>query len=82
MLLDLKNGEHRQPDYLSINPMGKVPAIVDGDLKLWESGAIILYLSEKYGQSPNDLAEKSVISQWVIFGNSTLANGLFLEAQL
>lgn len=81
VMLDLKNGEHRQPDYLSINPMGKVPAIVDGDLKLWESGAIILYLSEKYGQAPTDLAEKSVITQWVIFGNSTLANGLFLEAQ-
>ncbi len=81
VLLDLKNGEHRQPDFLSINPMGKVPAIVDEDFKLWESGAIILYLSEKYDPISMSLEEKSLITQWVIFGNSTLANGLFLEAQ-
>ena len=81
VMLDLKNGEHRQADFLNINPIGKVPAIVDGDFKLWESGAIILYLSEKYAPIPISLEEKSLITQWVIFGNSTLANGLFLEAQ-
>lgn len=77
--LDLKNGEHRQADYLGIHPFGKVPAITDDEFKLWESGAILLYLSEKYGQAPAALDEKSTITQWVIFGNSTLANGLFLE---
>lgn len=81
VLLDLKNGEHRQPEFLSINPMGKVPAIVDEDFKLWESGAIILYLAEKYDPTSISLEEKSLITQWVIFGNSTLANGLFLEGQ-
>ena len=35
-LIRLQNGEHRQPDYLAINPMGKVPALRDGDLLLWE----------------------------------------------
>ena len=45
--LDLQAGEHRQPEYLTINPIGKVPAIVDGDLQLWESGANLLYLAEK-----------------------------------
>lgn len=80
VLLDLSAGEHRQPDYLAINPMGKVPAIVDGNLKLWESGAILLYLAEKYGKMPSSLTEKSIVTQWVLFANSTLATGLFIEA--
>src|SRR5689334_11458502 len=36
-LIRLQKGEHRHPDYLAINPMGKVPALRDGDLLLWES---------------------------------------------
>jgi glutathione S-transferase len=80
VLLDLSAGEHRQPDYLAINPMGKVPAIVDGDFKLWESGAILLYLAEKHGKMPSSLTEKSIVTQWVLFANSTLATGLFIEA--
>ena len=47
--LDGKKAEHRTPQYLQINPHGKVPALVDGELNLFESGAIMLYLGEKYG---------------------------------
>ncbi|AOX04638.1 glutathione S-transferase [Moorena producens PAL-8-15-08-1] len=79
VVLDLKAGEHKQPEYLSINPMGKVPAIVDGDFKLWESGAILVYLANKYGENPISLEEQSEIVQWVLFANATLGLGLFLE---
>ena len=79
VLLDMAAGEHQQPEYRAINPMGRVPAIVDGDLQLWESGAIILYLAEKYGNMPSSLTERSMMNQWVLFANSTLATGLFVE---
>lgn len=80
ILLNMEEGEHRQPEFLALNPMGKVPILVDGDFKLWESGAILLYLATKFGKMPNSLAESSIINQWVLFGNSTLATGLFIEA--
>lgn len=77
--LDMKVGAHQQPDFLVINPMGKVPAIVDGDLKLWESGAILLYLAEKYGNATS-LEQRATLNQWVIFANATLGPELFNEA--
>ena len=80
VLLDMEAGEHRKPEFLGINPMGKVPAIVDGNFQLWESGAILLYLAEKYGKMPASLEGRSTITQWVLFGNSTLGTGLFIEA--
>ncbi|MEW5855811.1 MAG: glutathione S-transferase family protein [Cyanobacteriota bacterium] len=80
VLLDMQAGAHRQPEFLAINPMGKVPAIVDGDFKLWESGAILLYLAQKYGKMPATLEEQAQIIQWVIFGNATLGPGIFVEA--
>ena len=77
--LDIQAQEQRQPKFLSVNPMGKVPAIVDGDFKLWESGAILLYLADKYGQMSNSLEDRAIRMQWVIFANATLGPGLFLE---
>ncbi|MUG94419.1 glutathione S-transferase family protein [Scytonema sp. UIC 10036] len=78
--LDLQAGEQRKPEYLTINPVGKVPAIVDGDFTLWESGAILLYLQEKYGKVTLSLEENAKIAQWVLFSNATLATGIFTEA--
>lgn len=79
VMLDMQAGEHRQPAYLAIHPFGKVPAIVDGDLTLWESGAILLYLAEKYG-SEQTIERRSQINQWILFTNATLGPGVFVEA--
>lgn len=80
VLLDMQEKEHLKPDFLALNPFGKVPAIVDGDLQLWESGAILLYLAEKSGNLPDSLKEKAIFTQWVLFANSTLGTGIFIEA--
>ena len=79
VLLDIQSGENLEPDFIAINPIGKVPAIVDGDFKLWESGAILLYLAEKYGKLPEDLSARSQVTQWIMFANATLIPGLFNE---
>lgn len=78
VLLDLQSGEHQQAPFREINPFAKVPAIVDGDLKLWESGAILLYLFDKYGNS--DSSDRAIAAQWVLFANATLGPGVFVEA--
>lgn len=80
ILLDMAAGEHRQPDFLKLNPFGKVPTIVDGDFVLSESGAILLYLDNKYGGYQLSIEQQALRSQWVSFANSTLGTGIFVEA--
>jgi glutathione S-transferase len=80
VMLDMQAGEHRQPEYLKINPIGKVPAIIDGDFQLWESGAILLYLADKYSKTPLSPEQRGIFSQWVLFSNATLGPGIFIEA--
>jgi glutathione S-transferase len=51
MLTDLSKGEHKSPEYLEINPMGKVPALRDGEATLAEAAAICAYVAERYPQA-------------------------------
>ncbi|MBV9930190.1 MAG: glutathione S-transferase N-terminal domain-containing protein [Alphaproteobacteria bacterium] len=70
-VLDLRAGEQKQPDFLAINPNGRIPAIVDreaGDFAVFESGAILLYLAEKTGRlMPADVKGRSRVVQWLMF---------------
>jgi glutathione S-transferase len=50
-VLNMKAGEQRQPDYLAINPLGKVPAIRHGDALVTEQGAIFIYLADLFPQA-------------------------------
>lgn len=80
--LDMQAEAHKQPEFLAINPMGRVPAIVDGDFQLWESGAILLYLAEKYGKISSDLEQRTILTQWVLFGNSTLSSAILVKENM
>jgi glutathione S-transferase len=64
--VDLTKGASHTPAYLAINPTGRTPALVDGDLKLWESEAIMQYLAGQKPTSlwPNDPRTRADIMRW------------------
>lgn len=70
-LIVLKEQQQKQPEFLTINPNGRVPAIVDrdnDDFAVFESGAILLYLAEKSGLFlPEDSKGRSNVLQWVMW---------------
>jgi glutathione S-transferase len=49
LYLDLTQGEQRSPGYLALNPSGKVPTLVDGDLVIWEADAVMCHLAARAG---------------------------------
>lgn len=68
--VNVYEGEGRTPEYLAINPAGKIPALVDESVTLTESNAILLYLSEAYGGfrlSSRDPAERASIASWLFW---------------
>lgn len=70
-VLSFANRDQKSPDYLKINPNGRIPAIVDRDERdfaVFESGAILMYLAEKTGRFlPTEPKARSVVVQWLMF---------------
>jgi glutathione S-transferase len=78
--VNLLAGEHRRPEFLKINPAGKIPVLVDGDRVLTESVAIVLYLAEKYshkGLLPPGLNERAQVNRWLLFAATELEQPLW-----
>jgi glutathione S-transferase len=78
--VDLLAGEHRRPEFLRLNPAGKIPVLVDGDVLLTESAAIVMYLAEKYrdkGLLPADLGERAQVYRWAMFAVTELEQPLW-----
>jgi GSH-dependent disulfide-bond oxidoreductase len=72
--VNLSKGEQMKPEYLAVNPNNKIPTIVDSDgptgqsFKLFESGAILMYLAEKTGKFwPQDTRKRYEVIQWLMF---------------
>ncbi|ASJ70969.1 glutathione S-transferase family protein [Granulosicoccus antarcticus] len=68
--VDTRKGEQFAPDFVKINPNGKVPVIVDGDATVFDSNAILLYLADKSGQfvpAIADSAKRGQMLSWLMF---------------
>lgn len=79
-VVNLVAGENQRPEFLRLNPAGKLPVLVDGDLVIPESAAIVLYLAEKYPQSkllPADLKARAQVYRWVMFAMTELEQPLW-----
>jgi GST-like protein len=65
--IDTRKGDQFAPDYLKINPNGKVPAIVDGETTVFDSNAILLYLAEKTGKFLAPASHRGEFLSWLMF---------------
>ncbi len=70
-VVNLMSGDQRKPEFLKLNPNGRIPVIVDTDndnLAIMESGAQLIYLAEKAGRLlPSDVKGRSKVIQWLMF---------------
>ncbi|MGI9523694.1 MAG: glutathione S-transferase family protein [Hyphomicrobiaceae bacterium] len=67
-------GDHKKPEFAAINPNAAIPALVDGDLTLWESNAILVYAAEKSNNTevwPKDAKTRGDITRWLLWESNT-----------
>jgi glutathione S-transferase len=82
--VNLMAGENRSPEFLALNPAGKVPVLVDGDFVLTESVAIVLYLAEKYAEKgllPTAVEARARVHRWLLFSATELEQPLWRIAR-
>ncbi len=66
--INMMENEQKESWFLKINPNGRIPAIVDGDVPVFESGAIMIYLAEKAGRLlPTEPAARARVISWLMF---------------
>jgi len=78
--VSLDEGEHMSPDYLAVNPNHQVPTLIDGDLVIHESNAILRYLCDKHELDtwyPRDIAARAATDQWLDWTQTRLGPATF-----
>ena len=82
--IDLMSGEHKKPELRHLNPMGKLPTLVDGDAIVTESAAIALYLADRYALgrlAPNtDAPERGTYLRWSLYAPSVIEPGCLAKS--
>lgn len=75
IVVKLREGEQHRPEFLKVNPVGKIPAIDDAGFCLFESNAICRYLADKSSSAiyPKDLKERALVDEWLDFGSMHVA---------
>lgn len=80
-IVNLPGGAQKAPEYLTLNPMGQVPVLVDGDVTLRDSSAILIYIAMKYDTArtwlPDDAAKAAYIQQWLSNSVNEIISGPF-----
>jgi len=67
-MVDITTGDQMKPSYLKLNPNNKIPTLVDGKTVIFESGAILIYLAEKYGKFlPSKGTKRYEVLEWLMF---------------
>ncbi|GAB4198546.1 MAG: glutathione S-transferase [Coleofasciculaceae cyanobacterium] len=77
--VDLMKGEHKSPEYLALNPFGQVPLLIDGDTKLADAQAILVYLARQYGGEqwlPLDALPLAQVVRWLSTTAGEVRQGL------
>lgn len=74
--VDLKGGEHRQPEYLKLNPKGRVPALVVDGAVFTESAAILMHLADSHPEAklapPPATPQRALYYQWLLYFSNTV----------
>lgn len=76
--VNLASGDNHDPDFQKLNPFGEVPVLVDGDFKLRDSQAILIYLAGQLADRtwwPEDAMSQATITQWLSVASSEIRNG-------
>ncbi len=76
--VDFLDGEHKTEGFIARNLFGEIPVLVDGDLILRDSQAILVYLARKYGKTdwyPTEAADEASVMQWLMVAESEIARG-------
>ncbi|OAJ63807.1 glutathione S-transferase [Paraburkholderia ginsengiterrae] len=76
--VDMKAGGNRTPEYLALNPFGQVPTIQDGDITLFDSSAILVYLAKRYADAswlPQDPLGAAAVQRWLSLAAGQIAYG-------